>query len=124
MAKKVTQQNNKPNHLFWYVFPGQEPSRIKEGEVPVPPFKRFDTAGECHGYIMTEVKGYCTAARSIKEDACPKRFSCQLYSNFFALSASGAFKGQYMGDVFKNAPFGVDSNKEFECKYFKEKEAW
>lgn len=124
MAKKVTQQpNNKPPHLFWYIFPGEKTSsRIKEGDIPTPPFKRFDTPGEANGYIMTEIENYCCGAKTMKEDGCPQRFNCQLYSNFHKLATTGKFRSMYMGDIFKDAPYGEDKAKQFVCDAFKIKE--
>jgi hypothetical protein len=122
MSKQVSKAPI-PIHHYWYLF-GEEktPRRIKEREQPEHPFKRFETQAEAIGHYMTQVENYCTGSKNIKENGCPKRFSCQLYSNFHKLAATGHFKNIYMGDIFKWAPYGEDKEKQFVCESFKPKE--
>lgn len=122
MAKIIQQHFEKAAHLFWYVFPDNIPTKIKEGDIPQPPFKRFETKSECFSYLMTNIEGYCCGAKSIKDDGCPQRFNCHLYSNFHKLAGTGKFKGIYMGDIFRHAPYGEDKNKNFVCNSFKSRE--
>lgn len=120
MAKSKTTSQPKPIHLLWYLF-GEEktPRKIAEGITPEYPFKSFDTLGEAMGHLMIK-EGYCTASKNIKEEGCPKRFNCQLYSNFFKLAGTGKFVKQYMSDIFKYAPW-VEKDKEVICNSFIQK---
>lgn len=124
MAQKSTKKLILPNHLYWYLFADSEtPVKIKEGELPTPPYVRYETKGECLSHVMTDIHGYCCGAKDIKDSGCPKRFDCQLYREFHILAGTGKFKKMYMGDIFKNAPYTtIGADKEFYCKSFKERE--
>lgn len=118
MAKKAL---TLPTHKYWYIFPNStEPEQVEVQTIPRPPYERFEIKSEAIGYLNTHVNGYCSGAKRLDDNGCPRRFDCAKFSKFHQIAHEGKFRGLHSADIFRFAPYSESDN--MVCKEFEEKD--